>query len=199
MYFVQLRIAPRTMKALIGLTQGPTMLRTAERYRSVVEDLVLSLQALAASLTSAGHSASCYVCGDGRDRHGASFVANLSPLYWHQPYGQVPGLQFQGISWVESRDGHELVKFEGAEARSEELQRVAGAPRRTTPHRSIPFWSARTEPAPLIDSGAVHQKSRPVTRPVQAAQTIRRSDDQKTMVINAFWTKPEGVDGTDQS
>jgi sulfur carrier protein ThiS len=29
-----------------------------------------------------------------------------------------------GISWVESRDGHELVKFEGAEA-IQELQRVA--------------------------------------------------------------------------
>jgi hypothetical protein len=29
-----------------------------------------------------------------------------------------------GISWVESRNGHELVKFEGAEA-IQELQRVA--------------------------------------------------------------------------
>jgi hypothetical protein len=29
-----------------------------------------------------------------------------------------------GISWVESRDGHELVKLEGAEA-IQELQRVA--------------------------------------------------------------------------
>ena len=31
-----------------------------------------------------------------------------------------------GISWVESRNGHELVKFEGAEA-IQELERVAKA------------------------------------------------------------------------
>jgi hypothetical protein len=31
-----------------------------------------------------------------------------------------------GISWVESRNGHELVKFEGAEA-IQELERVAAA------------------------------------------------------------------------
>jgi hypothetical protein len=31
-----------------------------------------------------------------------------------------------GISWVESRNGHELVKFEGAEA-IHELERVAAA------------------------------------------------------------------------
>jgi hypothetical protein len=31
-----------------------------------------------------------------------------------------------GISWVESRNGHELVKFEGAEA-IQELERVASA------------------------------------------------------------------------
>jgi hypothetical protein len=31
-----------------------------------------------------------------------------------------------GISWVESRNGHELVKFEGAEA-IQELERVVAA------------------------------------------------------------------------
>ncbi len=93
--------------------------RLAEQYRAVVEDLVLSLQALASSLSSAGHSASCYLCGDGRDGHGASFVANLGDN--HMVRFLVSDF---GISWVESRDGHELVKFEGAEA-IQELQRVA--------------------------------------------------------------------------
>lgn len=97
--------------------------RLAEQYRAVVEDLVLSLQALANSLRDAGHSASCYVCGDGRDGHGASFVANLSPESSNNHIVRFLVSDF-GISWVESRDGHELVKFEGAEA-IQELQRVA--------------------------------------------------------------------------
>ena len=37
--------------------------RLAEHYRSVVQDLVMSLQALADGLQSKGISASCYVCG----------------------------------------------------------------------------------------------------------------------------------------
>ena len=97
--------------------------RLAEQYRSVVEDLVLSLQALASSLSAAGHSASCYVCGDGRDGHGASFVANLSPSDGNNHMVRFLVSDF-GISWVESRDGRELVKLEGAEA-IQELQRVA--------------------------------------------------------------------------
>jgi len=97
--------------------------RLAEQYRSVVEDLVLSLQALANSLSAAGHSASCYVCGDGRDAHGTSFVANLTPSDGNNHMVRFLVSDF-GISWVESRDGHELVKFEGAEA-IQELERVA--------------------------------------------------------------------------
>ena len=73
--------------------------RLAEQYRAVVEDLVLSLQALASSLSSAGHSASCYLCGDGRDGHGASFVANLGDN--HMVRFLVSDF---GISWVESRE-----------------------------------------------------------------------------------------------
>ena len=97
--------------------------RLAEQYRSVVEDLVLSLQALATSLKDAGHTATCYVCGDGRDGQGVSFVANLStgPSDNHIVRFLVSDF---GISWVESRDGHELVKLEGAEA-IQELQRIA--------------------------------------------------------------------------
>ena len=93
--------------------------RLAEQYRSVVHDLVLSLQALARSLQDQGFSATCYGCGDGRDGHGASFVANLGSN--HMVRFLVSDF---GISWVESRDGHELVKLEGAEA-IQELQRVA--------------------------------------------------------------------------
>ena len=39
-----------------------------------------------------------------------------------------------GISWVESRDGHELVKLEGAEA-IQELQRITDRFRTPTPAR----------------------------------------------------------------
>ena len=93
--------------------------RLAEQYRSVVHDLVMILQALAKSLQGRGIAATCYVCGDGRDGHGASFVTNLDAN--HMVRFLVSDF---GISWVESRDGHELVKLEGAEA-IQELQRVA--------------------------------------------------------------------------
>ena len=93
-------------------------LRLAEHYRSVVQDLVMSLQALATGLKSNGITASCYSCGDGEDSHGASFVADLGD-------GHVVRFLVSdfGISWVESRHGHELVKLEGAEA-IQELQRM---------------------------------------------------------------------------
>jgi hypothetical protein len=97
--------------------------RLAEQYRSVVEDLVMSLQALASSLNAAGLSASCYVCGDPHNRQGASFVANISPNGDDNHMVRFLVSDF-GISWVESRDGRELVKFEGAEA-IQELQRLA--------------------------------------------------------------------------
>ncbi|MCP9800394.1 DUF1815 family protein [Synechococcus sp. RedBA-s] len=93
--------------------------RLAEQYRSVVLDLVMSLQALANSLQRKGLAATCYVCGDGRDGHGASFVADLGDA--HMVRFLVSDF---GISWVESRHGCELVKLEGAEA-IQELQRVA--------------------------------------------------------------------------
>ena len=93
--------------------------RLAEHYRSVVEDLVTSLRALAEGLQQHGMAASCYVCGQDRDAHGASFVADL---------GEGHVVRFlvsdYGISWVESRNGHELVKLEGAEA-IQELERLS--------------------------------------------------------------------------
>ena len=93
--------------------------RLAEHYRSVVHDLVMSLQALAKGLQDAGMTASCYRCGDGEDAHGASFVADLGD-------GHIVRFLVSdfGISWVESRNGRELVKLEGADA-IQELQRMA--------------------------------------------------------------------------
>jgi len=93
--------------------------RLAEHYRSVVDDLVLSLRALADGLRQQGLPATCYVCGEGRDGHGASFVADLGDGHMVRFL-----VSDYGISWVESRNGHELVKLEGAEA-IQELERVA--------------------------------------------------------------------------
>ncbi len=93
--------------------------RLAEHYRSVVQDLVMSLQALANGLKDYGITATCYSGGDGRDGHGASFVADLGD--GHMVRFLVSDF---GISWVESRNGRELVKLEGAEA-IQELQRMS--------------------------------------------------------------------------
>ncbi len=84
----------------------------------MVQDLVISLQALATGLKASGITASCYSCGEGEDGHSASFVADLED-------GHVVRFLVSdyGISWVESRHGHELVKLEGAEA-IQELQRM---------------------------------------------------------------------------
>ena len=79
----------------------------------------MSLQALAASLQACDISASCYCCDDGNDRRGASFVADIGD--GHMVRFLVSDF---GISWVESRNGRELVKLEGAEA-IQELQRMA--------------------------------------------------------------------------
>ncbi|MEB3335755.1 MAG: DUF1815 family protein [Cyanobacteriota bacterium] len=93
--------------------------RLAEQYRSVVRDLELSLQALAQCLRAQGHVASCYGCGEGPSQSGVSFVADL---------GEGHVVRFlvsdYGITWVESRNGLELLKLEGADA-IQELHRVA--------------------------------------------------------------------------
>jgi hypothetical protein len=108
--------------------------RLAEQYRAVVHDLVMSLQALADCLREQGHGATCYTCGDGRDGHGASFVADLGEN--HLVRFQVSDL---GITWIECRDGHELIRLEGADA-IQELQRVTR--RLQAPHAPV-------APAPL--------------------------------------------------
>ncbi|MEO1001990.1 MAG: DUF1815 family protein [Cyanobacteria bacterium J06638_7] len=93
--------------------------RLAEQYRCLVHDLALSLEALARSLQQRGIAATCYSCAEGRDGYGVSFVANLGTN--HMVRFLVSDF---GISWIESRDGLELVKLEGADA-IQELQRVA--------------------------------------------------------------------------
>ena len=95
-------------------------IRISEQYRSVVQDLVMSLQALATNLRGQGITATCYTCNDGQEGSGASFMAELGEQ--HMVRFLVSDF---GISWVESRNGRELVKFEGAEA-IQELQRIAG-------------------------------------------------------------------------
>ena len=114
--------------------------RLAEQYRTVVVDLVLSLQALARSLQDRGVAATCYTCGDGRNGQGASFVANLGDN--HMVRFLVSDF---GISWVESRDGHELVKLEGAEA-IQELHRVAEVLQQPAPSKPA-AKPARTAPS----------------------------------------------------
>jgi hypothetical protein len=117
--------------------------RLAEHYRSVVEDLVLSLRALAEGLQQQGFAATCYVCGDDRDGHGASFVAGLGDGHLVRFL-----VSDYGISWVESRNGHELVKLEGAEA-IQELERVVAALRSRSKTSAAPVaMTVSDEPAP---------------------------------------------------
>jgi hypothetical protein len=100
--------------------------RLAEQYRSVVDDLVLSLEALARCLQQQGRVASCYTCGEPGERQGTAFVAEL---------GEAHLVRFRvsdcGVNWLESRNGHELVRLDGAEA-IQELQRVADVLRAPT-------------------------------------------------------------------
>jgi hypothetical protein len=92
-------------------------LRLAEQHRLFVQDLVMSLQALAMVLERNGYLASCYTCG-GR-MNSASFMVSL---------GENHLIRFlvsdYGITWTEMRDDRELMKLEGAEAISQ-LQELA--------------------------------------------------------------------------
>ena len=113
--------------------------RLSDQYRSVVQDLVMSLHALASSLQKQGVVATCYSCDDGHDLvgKGASFVAELGDQ--HLVRFLVSDF---GISWVESRNGRELVKFEGAEA-IQELQRIATSIQKRSAIGSTPEIASR--------------------------------------------------------
>ena len=114
--------------------------RLAEQYRSVVQDLVMSLQALARCLQDQGQVASCYVCGDGKNQSGVSFVADLGDS--HVVRFLVSDF---GISWVESRNGLELLKLEGVDA-IHELHRVAQQLRAKGAASDVPLPSMLPDP-----------------------------------------------------
>lgn len=83
--------------------------RLAQQHRQFVQDLVMSLQALAIALENHGYLASCYTCGG--EMNSASFMVSL---------GDDHLIRFlvsdYGITWTEMRDDRELMKLEGAEA-----------------------------------------------------------------------------------
>jgi hypothetical protein len=117
--------------------------RLAEQYRSVVRDLELSLQALARCLRDQGRVASCYTCGEAPHQRGVSFVADL---------GESHVVRFlvsdYGITWVESRNGMELLKLEGADA-IQELHRVAQQLQQATTASPPSLPAEAAAPAPL--------------------------------------------------
>ncbi len=92
-------------------------LRLAQQHRAFVQDLVMTLQALATVLEDRGYLASCYTCGS--QMNSASFMVSL---------GKDHLIRFlvsdYGITWTEMRDDRELMKLEGAEAISQ-LQDLA--------------------------------------------------------------------------
>ncbi len=91
--------------------------RLAEQYRHYVQDLVMSLQALAIVLERRGYMASCYTCGDSFES--ASFMVSLREGHL---------IRFLvsecTITWTEMRDDRELLKLEGTEA-IRQLQELA--------------------------------------------------------------------------
>ncbi|MDF5706290.1 MAG: DUF1815 family protein [Nostoc sp. S4] len=84
-------------------------LRLAQQYQEVVQELVMSLQALSTVLEQRGYLTSCYTCGD--QIKSASFMVSL---------GEKHLIRFlvsdYGITWMEIWDDRELMKLEGAEA-----------------------------------------------------------------------------------
>ena len=83
--------------------------RLAQQHRQYVQDLVMTLQALAIALENQNYLASCYTCGG--EMNSASFMVSL---------GDGHLIRFlvsdYGITWTEMRDDRELMKLEGAEA-----------------------------------------------------------------------------------
>lgn len=92
-------------------------IRLAEQHRQFVQDLVMSLQALATVLENRGYLASCYTCGG--QMNSASFMVSLGDNHLIRFL-----VSDYGITWTEMRDDRELMKLEGAEAISQ-LQELA--------------------------------------------------------------------------
>jgi hypothetical protein len=92
-------------------------LRLAEQHKQFVQDLVMSLQALAIVLERRGYIASCYTCGG--QMNSASFMVSLADSHLIRFL-----VSDYGITWTEMRDDRELMKLEGAEAIAQ-LQELA--------------------------------------------------------------------------
>lgn len=92
-------------------------LRLADQHRQFVQDLVMSLRAMATVLERRGYVASCYTCGN--QMNSASFMASLGDNHLIRFL-----VSDYGITWTEMRDDRELMKLEGAEAISQ-LQELA--------------------------------------------------------------------------
>ncbi len=91
--------------------------RLADQYRVYIQDLVMSLQALAIVLEQRGYLASCYTCGNRFES--ASFMVSL------QEGHLIRFLVSEcSISWTEMRDDRELMRLEGTEA-IRQLQELA--------------------------------------------------------------------------
>jgi Domain of unknown function (DUF1815) len=83
--------------------------RLAEQHRQFVQDLVMSLQALAVTLENMGYMASCYTCGG--EMNSANFMVSLTENHLIRFL-----VSDYGITWTEMRDDRELMKLEGTEA-----------------------------------------------------------------------------------
>lgn len=83
--------------------------RLAQQHRQFVQDLVMTLQALAIVLENRGYLASCYTCGG--EMNSASFMVSLGDNHLIRFL-----VSDYGITWTEMRDDRELMKLEGAEA-----------------------------------------------------------------------------------
>ena len=83
--------------------------RLAQQHREFVQDLVMTLQALAIVLENRGYLASCYTCGG--EMNSASFMVSLKDDHLIRFL-----VSDYGITWTEMRDDRELMKLEGAEA-----------------------------------------------------------------------------------
>jgi Domain of unknown function (DUF1815) len=92
-------------------------LRLADQHRRFVQDLVMSLQALAIALENRGYLASCYTCGG--QMNSASFMVSLGGDHLIRFL-----VSDYGITWTEMRDDRELMKLEGTEAVNQ-LQELA--------------------------------------------------------------------------
>lgn len=92
-------------------------IRLAQQHRQFVQELVMSLEALAIVLERRGYPVSCYTCGHAMNS--GSLMVSL---------GENHIIRFlvsdYGITWIEMKDEHELMKLEGAEAINQ-LQELA--------------------------------------------------------------------------